>query len=293
MCNLHVKSIRLNVFTSLKLLLLRKNMNFIKINQIKNRIILIFFYTFLGVSLFVPASAMTVEEAAIKLESIIWYTEEYPPFNFADENEIPTGITVDILLAAFKKIGVNITAKDIKIISWNRSYNYVQKKPGTALFSMTYTPEREKIVSFVGPALQNANSVIALKEKKISIKSPLELSKFELGVVRNDIGDQLITKQLKNKEKIRRLASAEQLYSLLQKGKLDAIVYSINVFNNIIKNSGGDPTEYEEVLVLSKNQVGYAFHKSTDPDVLAHLQQAIDELKADGTIKSIISGYNK
>ena len=261
-------------------------------NQMKNRLIIFFFCSVLGASLFVPASAMTVEEAARKFESMTWYTEEYPPYNFADKNGIPSGITVDILLAAFRKIGVNITAKDFKIVSWNRSYNYVQKKPGTALFGMTYTPEREKIVTFVGPALQTANSVIALKENKISIKTPLDLSQFELGVVRNDIGDQLITKQLKNKEKIRRLASAEQLYSLLQKGKLDAIVYSVNVFNNIIKKSGGDPTLYEEVLVLSKGQFGYAFHKATDPDVLEHLQQAIDELKTDGTIDSIISGYN-
>lgn len=268
------------------------NMNFLNINQMKNRIILFLFCSVLGASLFVPASAMTVEEAAKKLESMTWYTEEYPPQNFADKDGVPTGITVDILLAAFKKIGVKTAAKDFKIVSWNRSYNYVQKKPDTALFGMNYTPEREKIVSFVGPALQNATSVIARKENKISIVTPLELNQYTLGVVRNDIGDQLITKELKNKEKIKRLVSAEQLYSLLQTSKIDAIVYSVNAFNNIIKKSGGDPTEYEEILVLSKGQVGYAFHKATDPDVLAHLQQAINELKADGTIDSIIFGYN-
>ena len=53
-------------------------------------------------------SAATQEEAAKKLEEMSWYTEEYPPYNFASEDGTPTGITVDILLAAFKKMNVKI-----------------------------------------------------------------------------------------------------------------------------------------------------------------------------------------
>lgn len=245
-----------------------------------------------GMCLPASVSAMSVEDAAKKLKELTWYTEEYPPYNFTGEDGLPTGMTVDILLAAFKKINADISASDLKIASWNRSYKYVQEKPGTALFSMTYTPEREEIVTFVGPAMPLAISVIAQKSKNITADRPLGLRQLQIGAVKNDIGDQLITKQLKDKEVIRRVTSAEQLYTLLKAEKVDVVVYSVDVFNNIVKKAGGDTKLYEEILVLNKGKIGYAFHKSTDPDVLVHLQQAIDELKADGTIDNIISGYS-
>lgn len=245
-----------------------------------------------GMCLPVSVSAMSVEDAAEKLQEITWYTEEYPPYNFTGEDGVPTGMTVDILLAAFKKINADITASDLKITSWNRSYKYVQERPGTALFSMTYTPEREEIVTFVGPAMPLAISVIAPKSKNIVAERPLGLRQLRIGAVKNDIGDQLITKQLKDKEVIRRVNSAEQLYTLLKAEKVDVVVYSVDVFNTVIQKSGGDTKLYEEILVLNEGKVGYAFHKSTDPEVLVHLQQAIDELRADGTIDNIISGYS-
>ena len=243
-------------------------------------------------SLPVPAFALDADEAARKLEAMTWYTEEYPPYNYAGEDGVPTGMAVDILMAAFKKTGADIAATDIKIVAWNRSYKYVQSKPGTALFSMTYTAEREKIMKFVGPAIPLAISVIAPKKSKIVADKAKDLRQLKIGVVRNDIGDQLASKLKLGPDAVRRITSAEQLFALLKSGKVDVVVYAVDVFKNAIKKSGGNPGGYEEVLVLRQGQSGYAFHKSTDPAVLEHLQSAIDGLKADGTIDKIISSYN-
>jgi ABC-type amino acid transport substrate-binding protein len=220
--------------------------------MIRSLAVIITFAIFLPFSV----SAMSVEDAAKKLQEITWYTEEYPPYNYADENGVPTGMTVDILLAAFKKINADITASDLKITSWNRSYKYVQERPGTALFSMTYTPEREELVTFVGPAMPLTISVIAPKSKNIDVKRPLGLRQLKIGAVKNDIGDQLITKQLKDKTAIRRVTSAEQLYLMLNDDKVDVVVYSVDVFNNVIKKSGGDTNLYEDVLVLNEGKIG-------------------------------------
>ncbi len=256
------------------------------------RLLTISAFLLLGANFSIPAFALTAEEAAKKLEGMTWYTEEYPPYNFAGEGGAPTGMAVDILLAAFKKIGVGVSTSDIKIVAWNRSYKYVQSKPGTALFSMTYTPEREKIMKFVGPAIPLAISIIAPKESKIVAKKTKDLRKLKIGVVRNDIGDQLASKLTLEPDAIKRITSAKQLYALLKSGKVDVVVYAVDVFKNVIKKAGGDPSEYEDVFVLKEGQSGYAFHQSTDPAVLTHLQAAVDQLKADGTIDRIISGYN-
>jgi len=121
----------------------------------KTHLIILIFLLSLGAVVFTPTSALTSEEAARKLEAMAWYTEEYPPYNYKGDDGLPTGISVDILMAAFKKISVRLTPEDIKIVPWNRSYKFIQKKPKTALFSMTYTPERLAIMKFVGPVVPN------------------------------------------------------------------------------------------------------------------------------------------
>ena len=237
------------------------------------------------------AQALTPEEAARKLEAMDWYSEEYPPYNFKGKDGLPTGMAVDILMAAFKKIGVSVVAADIRIVPWNRSYKYIQNKSGTALFSMTYTPEREKIMKFVGPVIPSNVSVIAPKKNKISARSVADLSKLKIGVVRDDIGDQLIRKAALSDDAIVRKNSLKQLLYLLGTGRVDAVAYATGVFSHAVKKSGGGSGRYKEVLVLKKGQLGYAFHKSTADDVLAPLQKAVDALRADGTIDKIIARY--
>jgi polar amino acid transport system substrate-binding protein len=220
-----------------------------------------------------------------------WYTEEYPPYNYKGDDGLPTGISVDILMAAFKKIGVGLTPEDIKIVPWNRSYKFIQKKPKTALFSMTYTPERLAIMKFVGPVVPNNISVIAPKKREIGTLTVKDLGRFKLGVVRDDIGDQLLRKFAISNDVIQRKNSLTQLLFFLRTGRVDAIVYSVVVFKHAMKQADHDPNLYEEIMVLNKGWLGYAFHHSTESGTLAPLQETIDELHADGTIKKIIDRY--
>ena len=50
--------------------------------------------------------AVTKEEASKVLAGMKWYTEEYPPFNYRGEDGRLTGIAVDVLTEAFRRVGV-------------------------------------------------------------------------------------------------------------------------------------------------------------------------------------------
>ncbi len=241
---------------------------------------------------FAAGEPLSMREAAAQLEDMKWYTEDYPPYNFKKDGHL-TGISVEILMAAFKKIGVGVERKDIRIAPWNRSYKFVQRKPGTALFSMTYTPERQEIMKFVGPAAPIQVAVIAPKVAKLKGLTRDKLGDLKIGVVRDDIGDQLLRKFAVSDEFIQRKNSLKQLIYLLKKGRVDAVAYAVGVFNFAVKIDGGHPGEYEPILPLKSGAMGFAFHNSTNPSVLAPLQQAIDELRAEGQIEKIISAFNK
>jgi len=158
---------------------------------------------------------------------------------------------------------------------------------------MTYTPEREKLMKFVGPAAPIRIAIIAPKAKKLKGLSLGKLSTLKIGVVRDDIGDQLLRKIAISDGAIQRKNSLKQLIYLLKKDRVDAVAYAVDVFNFAMKNDGEDPKEFEEAMLLKEGAMGYAFHKSTDPAVLAHLQKAMDELRREGRIEAIISSYTK
>jgi polar amino acid transport system substrate-binding protein len=257
------------------------------------RIGIVFLFAVMWFHLIPPATALSDREAVLKLETLNWYTEEYPPFNFKAEDGLPTGMAVDILVAAFKRLGGTMAPADIKIAPWNRAYKYLQNRPKTALFSMTYTPERQRIMKFVGPIIPSNVSVIALKDKTVAARTAADLSKLKIGVARDDIGDQLIQQQVSGEPKIIRKNSLKQLIYLLERGRVDVIAYAAGVFGYAIKMAGRNPEKYEEIMVLKKGQLGFAFHIMTPNEVLAPLQKAIDDLKADGTIQAIIDRYRR
>ena len=239
----------------------------------------------------VPLYAAEDREIARQLEALNWYSEEYPPYNYSGEDGIITGISVDILMAALDRTGARLDRKEIKILPWKEGYKRVLSEKGSVLFSTTYTPERQQMMKFVGPAVPVRVSVIALKSRKFVIGNAADLSTLKIGVVRDDIGDQLISKLAMSDDNIAKKDTLKQLSYFFQRKRVDAIAYASNVFSYSLKKSGLDPNEYEEIYLLKEGHMGYAFHYSTPAAVLVRLQKAIDDLHADGTIKKIIGSY--
>lgn len=239
------------------------------------------------------AQAITSSEVVRQFEAMDWYTEEYPPYNFVGEDGVPSGIAVDILMAAFKRMNVNVPPSRIKIVPWADSYVRILRNPGTALFSMTYTPERLKFMKIIGPSVQSSVSIIALKKNKVSIKSEADLRRLMVGVIRDDIGDQLVRKFAISDSFVIKTKSVEKLTRLLLGGRVDVVVYATEVFNHAVKRFGGNVDDYESVYTLQKGKMGYAFHEETDIEVLNRLQSTIDAMWAEGIVDKITNKYRE
>ena len=238
------------------------------------------------------AAGQTLEEARQKIEGMYWMTEQYPPFNFVDEKDGKLkGITVDILMEMFRKIGVKKTRDDLEVLPWARGYKYLLERPGTALFSTTYTVERLQRFKFVGPVIPTQVSVIAKKSKGLEIVSVEDMDRLEIGVIRDDIGAQLIRALGVNKDAIQQKSSAFSMVQMLHKGRLDAIAYAEDIAKYQFMLAGIDPNQYEPVYVLQKSHMGYTFHHSTDPRVLEPLRKALDELRTNGTVDKVYARY--
>lgn len=219
-------------------------------------------------------------------------TEQYPPYNYRDNKDGRVkGIAVDILMEMFKRIGVKKTPEDLEILPWPRSYKYLLERPNTVLFSTTYTMERLQHFKFVGPIVPTRVSVIVKKDRNIKVHTVEELNKLRIGVVTDDVGEQLILSLGVHTQAIHKNNTALGLVQMLDRGRLDAIAYAEDVARYQFGLAGLDPNDYESAYLLSKSHIGYAFHKTTPSQTLEPLRKALDELRTNGTVDSIYAHY--
>ncbi len=234
-------------------------------------------------------------------EDINWITEDYPPYNYK-EGEVKKGIAVDLLFEIFKKIGLNKGPDAIQIMPWNRGVQLVSTHADTCLFAATLTAERREKLGwkFALPiplitVFGSGNHLIAKKISKIVFTSRQDIAKYDkrIGVVRNDVGEGLLTGSNFPQDYIDYASNPTSLVKKLLRGRVDVISYGCGTAFAKMKESGIDPNDYEVVFTFPPTQMGYAFHKDTDPALLAKFQTALDELTADGTAKTIRAKYIK
>jgi len=248
------------------------------------------FISYLIMLLGFPLSTYTYSQS---LDDIYFITENNPPYNFKDNGKLQ-GISIDLLLLMFKKLNAKQTLADLHLKPWSRGYNESLAKSNTCLFSTVRTEEREELFSWVGPIAATSISLIARKDKKIKISSVEDLSKYKMGVVRDDVGEQLLLKAGINVANIDQIGGVNVLIQSirkLNKGRFDLFAYDDEVAFWIIKKQGFDPDNYETVYTLKKGQLYYACNKKVSQLLIQKLQQALDELKEEGLYQQIIDNY--
>ncbi len=238
----------------------------------------------------VPAD--TPHDVTKQIESLYWMTEEYPPFNYVDEADGQLkGITVDVLMRMFERAGVNLTRHDLHVLPWQRSYQKVLHEPNTVLFSTTYTMERLQELRFVGPIIPTRVSIVAPRQAGLTITSVADLESLRIGVIRDDVGHQLIRAAGVGEEAIHSIPTPLGMVRMLAVGRLDAIAYAEDVARYQFTLANIDPDDFESVYILKQSYMGYAFHLDTDPRILEPLRKALDELHTDGTVARIYESY--
>lgn len=228
---------------------------------------------------------------AQSMDDLALLTEQYPPFNFKKDGQLQ-GISIDLLELMLKKAGSQLTRKDIQLLPWARAYKKTMENKNTVLFVTTRTKERENLFKWVGPITDTSIVLIAKKGDDIHINSLEEIKKYKIGVISEDVGEQLLVKD-GIKDNLERVSKTILNIKKLNAGRIDAIAYAEKVAKWEIKANGFNPGDYETVYVLKKGQVYYALHKDTPDSVVEKLQSALGEIKREGKLQSILDKYTK
>ena len=227
---------------------------------------------------------------AASVDDIVFMTEQYPPYNFEEDNRI-RGIAVDTLALMLQRAGSKQTREDIILLPWARGYKRVQSEPDTCLFSTTRTEEREHLFEWIGPIAPEAVGLIARKERNIKIDSVEDIEKHKIGTIRGDVAEQYLIIAGINVDNMERVAKTILNIRKLNHGRIDLWAYDENVAMWELKANGFNPADYESVHLLGRKNQYFACHKGTSDTVIQKLQAALDALKADGEYEKILDRY--
>ncbi|MFM8453377.1 MAG: substrate-binding periplasmic protein [Gammaproteobacteria bacterium] len=151
-------------------------------------------------------------------ENLEYLTEDFPPYNFKDQDGKIKGLNVDILIEIFRELGSAKTREDIQIKPWAIAYKEAQdSNKKTVLFSTTKTDVREKLFKWVGPLSYSENAILTLKGNPhgLKIKHEEDIKNFSCGAVLNDLGHSQLKKYGMDDGKIVITLRFDQLLNLL------------------------------------------------------------------------------
>ena len=226
-----------------------------------------------------------------KFPPIRWISEQYPPFNYRDQDGIAAGMSVEVVKHLWDAMDIDADARKIEFFPWARGYNITLREPGSVIFSTTYTPQRLDKFIFVGPLFPVRVAIITSAGHIAHISSISELNQYRLGVVREDIGEQLLLEKKFEESNIVTANSIEQLIKLLQIGRIDGIAYSEDVARWTMKKLGVDQSKFRTVYTLLDGQLGLAFNKTTDVGLISRVQYHLDVMTEKGVLRRIREDY--
>ncbi|WP_440526015.1 basic amino acid ABC transporter substrate-binding protein [Simiaoa sp.] len=225
-------------------------------------------------------------EAADKTEGgvlVFGTNAEFPPFEYVGDDGEPDGFDVALIKAVGEKLGMEVQVENMEFDSLVSS---IGNRIDGAIAGMTVTDERKEQVDFSDPYYEAVQFVIVPADSDIATADDLK---------NKTIGSQLGTTGMFLSEDIEGVTAqtynrAIDAVNDLVNGRVDAVIIDKNpaeVFN----------TKFEgKVKIIDGAEFGfeteeYAIALPKGSELVEQVNQALADLKADGTFDTLVSEY--
>ncbi|HCT90801.1 MAG TPA: ABC transporter substrate-binding protein [Lachnospiraceae bacterium] len=211
----------------------------------------------------------------------------FPPYEYYEGEEV-TGIDVEIARAIADKLGLTLEVEDM---DFDAIITAVQGgKVDMGLAGMTVTPDRQENVNFSDSYATGVQVVIVKEDSEIATPDDLADGK-KIGVQLGTTGDTYASDTPENggygEENVEKYSKGADAVMALVQGKVDAVIIDNEPAKSFVESNEG-----LKILETEYVNEDYAAAISKDNDgLLDAVNGALSELKADGTIQSILDKY--
>lgn len=235
-----------------------------------------------------PIRYLTFITLCFIFSSVTWaqnlslYAEDSPPTNYLKDNQ-PVGQSVETV----KEIQRRVKDKSpIKVVPWNRGYQFALTKKNTAIFLTTRTPERENLFQWVGPLFIDQWVLVARKKDHIKIANLDEAKKVKgIGTYLNDVRDEFLKKEgFTNVD-----TTQENITNVkkLETGRISLWIISRADFQTLCDQANVPHSNFEIVYKFPEVKTYLAFSKQTSTKLVHKWQKAFQSMVEDGTWKKL------
>ena len=205
----------------------------------------------------------------------------YPPFNFVNEQNEVVGFDPAIGAEIGRRLGVEV---EIVTTAWDGIIGgLLANKYDAIVGSMSITEERQQVVDFVGPYYRMSRGIFVKDGSEVA--SIDDISGRTVGVTLGETHEQWA--RGRDGWNINTYKGLPELLLELDNGRIDAIVTDdIPILLAVKKNGNAIVALDTSGLSGVADQAGIAIRKG-NPELMAAMQAALDEMQADGTYAAI------
>lgn len=229
---------------------------------------------------------VAVGAQATKAADLTILTEENHPLNFIKDGEI-TGLATEVVRELVKRTG---TGGKIKLVDWSKGYQALLEQPNIALFSTAMTSERKNLFQWVGPLVVMDTNLYAMKGAKIEIANLDQAREVNrIATVGKYYSEQMLKQE--GFANTQSYPDRETTVRRLLDGTVQLLVSGNTEMPAALKKTGASKDDVKNAFTVSTDLVYIAFSKGTSPELIARWQDALDEMKRNGTFAQIYARW--
>lgn len=225
------------------------------------------------------AAAGTLEEGVL----LVGTNAEFPPFEYVGDSGEPEGFDIALIQAIGEKLGLEVQVQNMEFASLVAA---IGTKVDAVIAGMTVTEERQAAVDFSENYYEAVQSVIVRADS--DIKTAADLENKVIGAQLDTTGN-FIAEEIPGAEAKAYNKGADAVNDLIN-GRIDAVIIDTNpaqVFadkfeGEIVALDGAD-FEFEPEY--------YAIALPKGSGLVEQVNQALADLKADGTFDALVAEY--
>lgn len=219
------------------------------------------------------------------------YTEDFPPYNYADSQGRPAGYAVEVLGLLMNEAGVDY---QLELLPWARALSLARQQPDHLIFTIARTPAREAHFFWIGPFARRSTALMRLRSTPHQVASLAEARAWRTGVINGDAGmEMLLAQGFVRGRNLVPVSQRNDLIRLLQARSIDFVVASPTIMQHVARRAGMAPDEL--VVQLQLGQAGdgfyFALNRQSDPALVRKLQQAFAQLQARHALEPLKRRY--
>ncbi|MCR5671681.1 MAG: basic amino acid ABC transporter substrate-binding protein [Butyrivibrio sp.] len=250
----------------------------------KKKIISVALAAILTVASLAGCGSASSDKSGAKETLTVGTNAAFPPFEYVGDDGNPDGFDIALIKAIGEKTGMEVQIQDMEFDSLVSS---IGSKIDVAIAGMTVTEERQKMVDFSESYYEAVQSVIV--PKGAAIASADDLKNLKIGVQLGTTGE-FIADEIEGAE-VSAYNKAVDAVNDLNNGRVDCVIVDKNPaevfgaqFSDSVDVIPGEAFDFEPEFYAIALPKG-------NKDLADKINNAIKELKEDGTYDSLIKKY--